>query len=60
MLVPSAMRREVFASRMNRGLHPTKNQDLHMDGSFNELIKFQIWPFPETAMGVLCNCLVDA
>ena len=31
-----------------------------MDDSFNEVIKFPVWPLPETAMGVLCNCLVGA
>ena len=31
-----------------------------MDGSFNELICYPMWPLPETAMGVLCNCLVGA
>ena len=29
-----------------------------MDDSFNELIYFPVWPLPETATGVLCNCLV--
>ena len=24
----------------------------------NELIFFVVWPLPETAMGVRCNCLV--
>ena len=30
-----------------------------MDGGFNELIYFPVWPLPETTMGVLCNCLFD-
>ena len=33
---------------------------LHMDISVNELIYFLVWPLPETAMGLLCNCLVGA
>ena len=31
-----------------------------MDDRINELILFPVWPLPETAMGVLCNCLVGA
>ena len=27
-----------------------------MDDSFNELLEFPVWPLPETATGVLCNC----
>ena len=26
----------------------------------NELICFPVWPLPETAMGLLCNCLMGA
>ena len=31
-----------------------------MDISFNELNYFSVWPIPETAMGVLHNCIVGA
>ena len=31
-----------------------------MDDSFNRLISFPVWSLPETAIGVLCNGLVDA
>ena len=24
----------------------------------NELIRFLVWPLPETAMVILCNCLI--
>ena len=26
----------------------------------NELICFPVWPLPETAMGLVCNCLMGA
>ena len=26
----------------------------------NELICFPVWPLPETAIGLLCNCLMGA
>ena len=46
---------------MKDGLHLTKRAaseaDLHKDDSFNELVQFSAWALPETAMGVLCNCL---
>ena len=32
-----------------------------MDDSVNELIfSFLVWPLPETAMGLLCNCAMCA
>ena len=34
-------------------LRSTCEANLHMADSFNELIFFPVWPFPETAMGVL-------
>ena len=33
---------------------------MHMDDSVNAYIYFLVWPLPETAMGLLCNCLVGA
>ena len=26
----------------------------------NEAVYFPVWPLPETAMGLMCNCLVGA
>ena len=50
------------ASRMKGELHPTIRTaceaDLHMDDSFNEFIDSPVWALPETAMGVLCTCLL--
>ena len=34
--------------------------DLRKDDGFNELVQFPMWLLPETAMGVLCNCLLGA
>ena len=54
-----------WASRMKGELHPTKNSFLGgrsciwMTAS-NALIYFLVWPLPETAMGIPCNCLVGA
>ena len=31
-----------------------------MDDSVNELIYFLMWPLPQTAMGLLCDCFVGA
>ena len=31
-----------------------------MDDSVNELIYFLVWALPETALDLLCNCLVGA
>ena len=33
---------------------------MHMDDSVNELMHLQVGPLPETAMGLLCICLVGA
>ena len=54
-----------WASRMKGELHPTKNVFprrifLRKDDSVNELTHFLVWPLPETATGVLSNCLVGA
>ena len=46
---------------MKRELHPLlKWISSHMDDSVNEVIFFLVWPLPETAMGLLCSCLVAA
>ena len=53
------------ASRMKGELHPTKSR---LFGGFpckwmtasGELICYLVWSLPETAMGLLCNCLVGA
>ena len=31
-----------------------------MDDSVNQWIRFLVWPLPETATCLLCNCLVGA
>ena len=31
---------------------------MHMDDSVNDLTYFLVWPLPETAMSLPCNCLV--
>ena len=31
---------------------------MHLDDSFNKLVFFPVLPLPETATGVLCNCLL--
>ena len=53
------------ARGMKGELRPTKNR---LGGGFycvwmtasNDLIRFPVWPFPETAMGLLCICLMCA
>ena len=55
------------ASRMKGELHPAKKHFrilcvlscIWMTAS-NEFIYFLVWPLPETAIGILCNCLVGA
>ena len=61
------------ASRMNGELHPTIRRTvhetnfrtsvrvfLHMDDSFELIFLFSSVTESETAMGILCNCLVGA
>ena len=31
---------------------------MHIDDTVNKLTYFLVWPLPETAMSLLCNCLV--
>ena len=54
-----------WASRMKHELHPAKNlflkaDFLHKDDSVNDLIYYLVWPLAETAMALLCDCLVGA
>ena len=54
-----------WASHVKGELRPTKNRFggglscIWMTAS-NEMNCFLVWPFPETAMGILCNSLVGA
>ena len=56
-----AKRREVSGESREEGA--TFEADLcylHMDESLNEMILFPVWAISDTAMGVLCNCLLGA